>query len=295
MRMNWDRLRVLDAVARTGSVGEAAVVLHLTGPAISQQLRRIEAEAGVSIVVPAGRGIRLTDEGKLLADYARRMRGLMQSAENELHRGGTLTGEVRVAAIASVIRTVLSARLPIFEEEYPRVRVTVEDGETSAHVASLVAGRVDVVLAESWSTAPTSLPASVQVRRLSREAVTISLPASHRLAARGSIEPRELAGERWATCAAGSDAHRAIDQEMRRHGVDIDVRHFVADHATQIALVHAGLAIACVPRTGESRAHDGVVERPLAVEMTRDVLLVTRAGTASLVVQSLAERLLSHE
>src|SRR5699024_5559378 len=114
MSVEWNRLRVLDAVARAGSVTRAAALLHMTGPAVSQQLRRIEAEAGIRVVIPDGRGVRLTSEGRVLADYAGRVAELMTQAEKDLHHGDELVGRICIGALASIIRIALTARLPAF-------------------------------------------------------------------------------------------------------------------------------------------------------------------------------------
>ncbi|WP_017573172.1 LysR family transcriptional regulator [Nocardiopsis halotolerans] len=286
MSVGWDRLRVLDAVARTGSVTRAATALHMTGPAVSQQLRRIEAEARTKIVVPEGRGLRLTAKGEVLAGYARRVADAMQQAENDLRRDETYVGRLRVAAIASVIRGVLGARLTAFHREYPRVRVSVEDGETADHLDRLAAGAVDLVLAESWSASPLRLPSGVVAEQITREALFMAVPGDHPLRFHGSLSIRDLAGERWATCAQGSDAHTALEQVARRHGVELDVSFRVADHLTQLALVREGLAVACVPFPAD-HGDPRVACLPLDTELHRDILLLERAQTASLAHQAL--------
>ncbi|NYH52723.1 DNA-binding transcriptional LysR family regulator [Nocardiopsis arvandica] len=253
---------------------------------MSQQLRRIEAEARTKIVAPKGRGLRLTAKGEVLAGYARQVAEAMQQAENDLHRDETYVGHLRVAAIASVIRSVLGAKLTAFHREYPRVRVSAEDGETADHLDRLAAGAIDLVLAESWSPTPLRLPAGVLAQRITREALFIAVPGDHPLRSHGSLSIRDLAGERWATCARGSDAHNALEQVARRHGVELDVSFCVADHLTQLALVREGLAVACVPiPAGDSDPR--VAYLPLDTELHRDILLLERAQTASLALQAL--------
>ncbi|PDP88586.1 hypothetical protein CQJ94_06195 [Glycomyces fuscus] len=286
MTVGWDRLRVLDAVARTGSVTQAATVLHMSGPAVSQQLRRIEAEARTKIVVPDGRGLRLTAKGEVLAGYARQVADAMQQAENDLHRDETYVDHLRVAAIASAIRSVLGSKLAAFHREYPRVRVSVEDGETADHLDRLAAGAVDLVLAESWSASPLRLPTGVVAERITREALFIAMPGDHPLRSHDPLSIRDLAGERWATCARGSDAHTAIEQVARRHGVELDVSFHVADHLTQLALVREGLAVACVPIPADS-SDPRITYGRLDTELHRDILLLERAQTASLALQAL--------
>ncbi|WP_029767263.1 LysR family transcriptional regulator [Haloglycomyces albus] len=288
MNLDWDRLRILNVVARTGSVKDAAGALHMTGPAVSQQLRRIEAEAGATIVVPDGRGLRLTTRGRLLADYAHQVADIMQRAENDLHRDETYVDHVRIASVASIIRGLLGDKLTDFLRDYPRVRVTVTDGETSDHLEQLAAGSMDLVLAESWSTVPLSLPAGVVSRNVGRDDLYIALPTDHPWQSKKCLSIRDLAEARWATCAQGSDPHRAIEQIARREGIELDVSFHVADHQTQLSLVRRGLAVACLPQ-----AHDmsSVVYLPLDTEVYRDLLLLSTDEVHTLALQALIDQL----
>ncbi|OQO90731.1 hypothetical protein B1813_14400 [Saccharomonospora piscinae] len=293
MSVEWGRLRVLDAVARSGSVTRAAAMLRMTGPAVSQQLRRIAAEAGAEIVTAEGRGVRLTDQGRLLADYARRVSELMRQADNDLHRADGPAGSVRVGALASLIRGRLARRLPTFWCSHPRVKVGIEDGETVDHLDRLTVGRLDLVLAESWSTAPLRLPAGVRAQRLVRERVRVALPGDHPLRHRNTLDFADLAAEPWATCGRDSHGHVALVQAARERGVELDIRHFVADHATQLALVAGGLALACVPAADDSgdTGDTGAVYRLLTPEMHRDILLLTGDRTPSPALSALTEHL----
>lgn len=291
MNVEWSRLRVLDAVARAGSVTRAAALLHMTGPAVSQQLRRIEAEAGATVVEPDGRGVRLTSKGKLLAEYAHQVAELMQQADNDLHRDEAQVAHLRMAAIASVIRGLVTAHLPAFLRTHPRVRVSIEDGETSDHLEQLAAGRFDLVLAESWSTAPLRLPAGIRARQLYREPLYLALPADHPLGDRRRLDIRDMGEERWATCARGSDAHTALVQDARQHGIELDMSYHVADPITQLALVRAGLAVACLPGPSGLADEPGVVYRPLNPATHRDIVLLTDDRTAPLALEALMAHL----
>ncbi len=293
MNLEWGRLRILDAVARSGSVTQAAGLLHMTGPAISQQLRRIEAEAGTKVVVADGRGVRLTSHGRVLAGYAQQVAELIQQAENDLHHDEPLVGHVRIAALASVIRTLLTAKLPDFRQAHPHVQVIIEDGETSDHLAGLSGGHYDLVLAESWNTAPLNLPHGVHARVIARQPVLLALPAEHRLTDREHIDLRDLADEQWATCAQGSDPHTALIQNARQQGIEPQVSYQVADPISQLALVQAGLAIACVPTSTETSEVPGIAWRPPSAAMHRDILILSSSRTAPRAIQALAEHVIT--
>src|ERR1700722_9037713 len=78
------RLRVLVAVARHGSVTGAAHALNYAQPSVSHHIARLEAETGARLLQRAGRGVRLTDAGRLLAERAEEIIGRLDAAEAEL-------------------------------------------------------------------------------------------------------------------------------------------------------------------------------------------------------------------
>ncbi|MCM1013869.1 MULTISPECIES: LysR family transcriptional regulator [unclassified Brevibacterium] len=292
MDLEWSRLRILDAVARTGSVTHAAEMLHLTGPAVSQQLRRIEAEIGRPVVVAAGRGVKLTDAGRLLADCAAQVAELTQQAKNDLDDGADLSGTVRIGAIASAIRGFLTPELVALRTVHPGVVVTLEDGETDAHLDRLTRGSLDLVIAESWGAAPLPLPAGVTAAVLFRERGYLALPADHPASAHATVDIRDVADEVWSTCARDSRDHAALVQIARAAGVDPVIRHFVADPHTQKTLVAQGLGLACLPFSSPPADAEDIVYRRLTPAAHRDITLLTHDCTPSRAVAAVRDALL---
>src|SRR3954467_6008808 len=84
LMLDVSRLRVLVAVARSGSVTAAARELHYSQPSVSHHLARLEAETGAKLVQRVGRGIRLTEAGRLLAERGAEILGRLDSASEEL-------------------------------------------------------------------------------------------------------------------------------------------------------------------------------------------------------------------
>ncbi|WP_036959694.1 LysR family transcriptional regulator, partial [Promicromonospora kroppenstedtii] len=82
--LDLTRLRVLAAVARTGSVTAAAKELHYAQPSVSHHLSRLEADAGIPLLQRHGRGVRLTEAGRLLANRAEEILGRVEGARREL-------------------------------------------------------------------------------------------------------------------------------------------------------------------------------------------------------------------
>jgi DNA-binding transcriptional LysR family regulator len=141
------RLRVLVAVARHGSVTAAAHALNYAQPSVSHHLARLEAETGTKLVQRAGRGIRLTDAGRLLAERATEVIGRLDAAENELAVfTGLRAGRLRLAAFPSALSTIVPAAAAILYERHPTVDLRLTEAEPPEAVRMLRAGYVDVAL-----------------------------------------------------------------------------------------------------------------------------------------------------
>jgi DNA-binding transcriptional LysR family regulator len=148
------RLRVLVAVSRHGSVTAAAHALNYAQPSVSHHLARLEAETGIKLVQRAGRGIRLTDAGRLLAERAVEVIGRLDSAENELAVfAGLRAGRLRLAAFPSALSTIVPTAAAILHERHPSVDLRLTEAEPPEAVRMLRAGYVDVALVFRHETA----------------------------------------------------------------------------------------------------------------------------------------------
>jgi len=146
------RLRVLVAVARNGSVTAAARELNYAQPSVSHHLARLEAETGTKLIQRAGRGIRLTDAGRLLAERAAEVIGRLDAAENELAAyTGLRAGRLRLAAFPSALGTIVPAAAAMLREHQPGVDLRLTEAEPPEALRMLRAGYVDVALVFRYS------------------------------------------------------------------------------------------------------------------------------------------------
>ncbi len=146
------RLRVLVAVARCGSVTAAARALNYAQPSVSHHLARLEAETGTKLIQRAGRGIRLTDAGRLLAERGAEVIGRLDAAENELAAyTGLRAGRLRLAAFPSALGTIVPAAAAMLREHQPSVDLRLTEAEPPEALRMLRAGYVDVALVFRYS------------------------------------------------------------------------------------------------------------------------------------------------
>jgi DNA-binding transcriptional LysR family regulator len=153
------RLRVLVAVARHGSVTAAAHALNYAQPSVSHHLARLEAETGTKLIQRAGRGIRLTDAGRLLAERGVEVIGRLDAAENELAVfAGLRAGRLRLAAFPSALSTIVPAAAAILHERHPSVDLRLTEAEPPEALRMLRAGYVDIALVFRHETADGGRP-----------------------------------------------------------------------------------------------------------------------------------------
>jgi DNA-binding transcriptional LysR family regulator len=156
------RLRVLVAVARYGSVTAAARELNYAQPSVSHHLARLEAETGIKLIQRAGRGIRLTDAGRLLAERGAEVIGRLDAAENELAAyTGLRAGRLRLAAFPSALGTIVPAAAAMLRGHQPTVDLRLTEAEPPEALRMLRAGYVDVALVFRYSPDTPGMDAQV--------------------------------------------------------------------------------------------------------------------------------------
>src|SRR3954454_25028667 len=141
------RLRVLDAFARLGSVTAAAKELHYTQPTVSHHLARLEVETGAQLLQRAGRGVRLTPAGELLAGRASEIIGRLDVADAELTAHVELAaGRVRLASFSSVIGSLVPRAVAALTTKHPGLQLDLTGAQPPEALELLRTGKIDVAI-----------------------------------------------------------------------------------------------------------------------------------------------------
>jgi DNA-binding transcriptional LysR family regulator len=269
------RLRVLVAVARCGSVTAAARALNYAQPSVSHHLARLEAETGTKLIQRAGRGIRLTDAGRLLAERAAEVIGRLDAAENELAAyTGLRAGRLRLAAFPSALGTIVPAAAAMLREQQPSVDLRLTEAEPPEALRMLRAGYVDVALVFRYYAAdPPGAPApaddedgGIDITEGLRERLLLEEQVLLVTSAQGDAEPSaELSGyarHRW---IAGCDRCRAnLLRQCALAGFTPKIAFTTDDYIAVQALVAADLGVSTLPALCLRAArHPGIRTMPL--------------------------------
>jgi DNA-binding transcriptional LysR family regulator len=249
------RLRVLDAVARLGSVTAAAKELHYTQPTVSHHLARLEVETGAQLLQRAGRGVRLTPAGRLLADRAAEIIGRIDAAGSELSAHVGLTaGRVRLAGFSSVIGSLVPRAAAALGRAHPGLQINLTDTHPPEAIELLRTGKVDVAIIFRYDETEPE-PDDIRLHHLLDDPLYV---LSTR---RGDT----LASLRDATWIAGCHRCRTHLLSMcAGAGFEPTIGYTSDDMVVMQALVAAGLGVTTLPGLA-LRAHrtDGIVANEL--------------------------------
>ncbi|MBW0102602.1 LysR family transcriptional regulator [Pseudonocardia sp. KRD291] len=282
------RVQVLRVVHHVGTVTAAARSLHLTPSAVSQQLRGLAREVGVELLVPDGRGVRLSPAAHALIRHADELAARWEAARDEVAghadwAGGVLT----VSGFPSGLDMVVAPAVADLRVHEPRLDVAITELETTEALEQVLSGDVDIaVIVPNLDGPPTEDPRFEQAPLLD-EPQDLLVPVGHRLADQlGTTAGATLdaaADEPWVLAAQGScDQHELALVACAAAGFRPRVAHEVREWAAVASLVSHGFGVALVPRFVRIPGELPVVRVPLRDGPTprRRLLTCVRRGSA---------------
>jgi DNA-binding transcriptional LysR family regulator len=274
------RLRFLREFEERGTLGAVATALGYSPSAVSQQLTVLEKEVGTPLLERAGRGVRLTDAGRLLAQHARVLLAAAEAATSDLAAlGEEVRGTVRAGGVQSAARHLLVPALARMASDHPLVRMEVSELELEQALPGLRLGSVDLVISDDYDGHPRPRPAGMRFAPLLSERLLIVLPAGHPLAAPGGpVALADLRDMVWVSSDETTGHHAMIVSNCRAiGGYEPDVRHHSNDADVQLAVVRHAAAVALLPLLNLPPEDPTLAYRPVAeTDLGRRLFTVTR-------------------
>jgi DNA-binding transcriptional LysR family regulator len=236
--LDVNRLRVIDAVARHGSLTAAARELHYSQPSVTHHLARLEAETGAQLLQRVGRGMRLTPAGQLLADRAAEIIGRIDAADAELSAHVGLTaGRVRLAGFSSAIGSLVPRAAAALAQTHPGLQISLTDTHPEDALELLRAGRIEVAIIFRYDETEPE-PVGVRLHHLLDDPVYLL----------SSGRARKLAALRDATWIAGCARCRShLLSLCADEGFEPRIAYISDDMVVMQALVAAGLGVTTIP------------------------------------------------
>ncbi len=277
MRLDVRHLELIVAIGTAGSLRRAAAELHLTQPAVTTQLRRIERHLGGALFLRGTEGVQPTHLGSLVLQQAKQVLGQLTDLEQTARREAASV-PVRVAGIPAqqyallveTLRTVLpSSEILSSTHRSTRQLLTMLD-----------TGEVDVAVLREFPGFPLRLPPLVDHRLLVTEPIFVGAHGDHSLAGRTDVELAELAAESWVMPHPDdSGMNEFFAAACRAAGFEQRITDFTTESHVAFALTSSGRVICPLYPIGANR--DGLVTLPLAGNpLLRRIVLAWRTDWA---------------
>ena len=276
--MNFDLadLRAFVALADMESFRAAAETLHISQPALSRRIEKLEEALGVRLFDRTTRSVNLTAVGR---DFARKARDLLDELENTLlgirDVAAKRTGEVTVACVPSAVHYFLPGVVKQYHERYPKIRVRVVDEDANAVLSTVIRSEADFGLNFIGTQEP-----EIEFEPVLKEPFVAACRRDHPIARKRKISWAELSEHEYMTVSKSSGNRLLIDLAL----TDIPARprwfYEVRHVSTLVGLVEAGLGVAAVPRLAMPGSdHPTLVSVPLVEPtITRTMGLIRRRG-----------------
>lgn len=212
--MDLRDLRYFETIAELQHVGKASAKLHRTQPALTSSVRRLEAQCGTALFERAGRGIRLTEAGKVLLKWAQRMRFDVEDAQRELADIGTgMAGHVRIGIVPTAAQFLLPPVAHQLMKESPLVTLRTVVGLIDTLKPLLRAGELDMTVGTE-----SPLERGFVSKFLTEDAIVVAANERHEVFTK-KVDLKDLTAYPWALQPTGAPTRDWLDQAFDRHGL----------------------------------------------------------------------------
>jgi LysR family transcriptional regulator, low CO2-responsive transcriptional regulator len=210
--MRYSQLRAFHAVARAGSFSRAASGLGITQPAVTLQVKALEASHGVNLFRRGARRVVLTDVGRSLLQLTGRLFGVEDEIRDYLSAAeGLKSGVVHLAADGPHVALQLIAQ---FRKRHPNVRVVLSLGNATSVWKALLEAEVDAVVISN-----PSVENSIRVMPLVRQHMVALMPAQHKWANRATLRLEDIQDQPLVMREQGSNTRRTLERAFRKMGI----------------------------------------------------------------------------
>ena len=268
--MELDQLRSFVAVAEVRSFTRAAGLAHLTQPAISRQIARLEGELGVRLFERYGRRVECTPDGKLLLPMAKAIVTRADDATRMMREhAGMVSSRVRVGSTGTVFGHLLSPILASFIKTYPKIHLDLVERDDTLLEEGVFNGELDCAIITAWGSSRAA------VMHLLTEEILLVVRADHRVAREQIVSLADLAEEPFLFPGHSLNTTNLLMDACRRAGFEPKVPYRANYLELSKALVRQGLGLALLPKMFIPKDQlSGLVAIPLKEHLTRDLELI---------------------
>jgi DNA-binding transcriptional LysR family regulator len=286
--MNLEQLRCVVVLAEELHFGRTARRLGIQQPTLSQHVRKLEDELGVTLFDRTTREVGITAAGESFVTEARRALHHVERARLTARRTGRGdVGELSLGFVGSAVPELIPRLLRRFRRVYPGVELQVRELPSARQIDELLAGRIDAGIMHGLNE--NEMPEGLTGQEIFRDVLVAALPRRHPLAPASPLPTAKLAGEPFILFPRrmGPALHDRITGLTRAAGFEVRVSQEAGHMQTIIGLVAAEVGVSIVPRTMAALRQPGVEFRQLAPRPEPlPIQLVWRRGETSPVVRN---------
>ena len=286
--MELRHLRYFRAVAEELHFGRAAERLVMAQPPLSQQIRQLERELGVTLLTRSTRNVELTPAGRAFFTRTVEILAAVDDAGEQARRiADGAEGRLVIGCVGSATYSLLPRLVRALRKTLPNVDLSVR-GEmlAPAQLLALHAGEIDLGLLRPPVVDPDIAAAVIRTDRL-----LVALPAEHRLTAQETIATADLRNEDFISHAGRGRSRMGalLTTLCAEAGFTPRIQHEVAETSTLVTLVAAGLGVAVVPEPTAELDIAGVSYRPLSDSPTIELVAAYRSAGVSPLIANVLE------
>lgn len=243
-QMNRNHLALFHAVAQAGSISGGAERARVSQPAVSKQIRELEESLKVILLERLPRGVRLTDAGRILADYAQRFCTLEHDADRAIAElRGLQRGRLAIGASTTIAAYLLPDALSRFRLSHPGIELQLEIANTREVQRFLMEGSIEIGLTEGL----------IEIEHLDYEVfhqdeLVAIVPPTHPLHERTSVAAKELCREPFILREEGSGTRAVVERALAKLGLRVKPILSLASTEAIKRMVIAGMGVAIVSR-----------------------------------------------
>ncbi len=275
IRFDLHQLQAFVAVAESGNFRVAADQLHLSQPALSRRVEKLELILGNRLFHRTTRKVELTSLGRLFLERARAALDDLETAMLGITDIATsYSGRVTVACVPSAALHFVPHAIALFVEQYPAMRVQVIDGAMNDVLREVTSGDADFGMGFMSARIP-----EIAFEPIYTDEMVVAMRREHRLAKRRVIEWKELVHERLIAVSRGSGNRQLLDNALAAQKLNLTFAVEVSHVATMVGMVEEGLGLAFVPRMILPESHPDIIGIPLASRrIERKLGILTKQG-----------------
>ncbi len=266
--MNFNQLRIFYSVAKNSSVTLAAKELFLTQPAVSIQIHLLEEDNNVKLFNRSGKGITITEEGRLLLSYAERVFNLSDEMEEALRQMKSLDrGKLKIGSSRTIGSYYLPQLFEIFKLKYPHIEIQMDISNSSRVIEEILSFQNDIGF-----IGIDYFHKNLVLKPFIKERLVLITPPDHELTRKKVISFKELNGQKMIMREKGSGTMELIKQELTKSKVSVETVMELGSNEAIKRAIEAGLGVSIISNNVVKREKDQGRIKVLHFSSNKDII-----------------------